>query len=655
MKHDSVLQRLRRSLSPGRLATLLTGALLASLAACSPGAASDGSWSTPAVIADEAARAAEKAPDFASPQVADPGLKVEGLPEAVTWYTSKPGVFGSSRAKTGGTFRTWTDEFPETFRTVGPNANGSFRSWLLNGVSLIEVNNDTKEWMPGLATHWAFGADGKTVYYKLNEKARWTDREPVTSADFLFMLDYMRSPHIQDPWYNEFYSTQIKEIKAWGDHVISVTSDAAASPDDLLYNTSVSPRPKHFYPDGITQDWVEKAQWEFEPTTGPYMMTDFKKGESVTFTKVKDWWGHQYDYNKYRYNVDTLVVSVITGGLDIAQKYFLDGQIDTFPLIIPQKWSESEEFQEYIDGYVDRLMAYYIPLEGISGMFLNVQKAPLDSKAVRQGLTYAINMQKMLDTALQGAYSRYHNIGLGHVFAGINFDDDSLRMPDFDPVKAGELFDQAGYATIGDDGIRRNAKGQRLAVEVLYSATHHTERLAVLREEAKKAGVDLELKLMQQGVFTAVLQKKFQIWWGGMSTSMYPDYWEHFHSKNATATQTNNFFGYGNPELDKLLDAFRASGDLKQKAEITRQVQRFVHDEALVIPNYYVPFNRGAAWKWWRFPAWLGQKYSASYDDPLGNGYFWYDAAIHQEVQQAMDEGQSYKGRTFVSDQYKAQ
>jgi microcin C transport system substrate-binding protein len=307
---------------------------------------------------------------------------------------------------------------------------------------------------------------------------------------------------------------------------------------------------------------------------------------------------------------------------------------------------------------VDRQYNYYVPLTGVTGMILNVRDPVFAERNVRRGLYYAINIQRMIDTALRGEYSRFHNIGLAHVFAGINFDDDSIRKPDFDPMKAGELFDAAGYSRFGPDGIRTNARGRRLSFELLYQTPNHTERLSVLKEEAKKAGQEIQLKLMQQGSFTAVREKKFQAWWGGMSTNLYDDYWEYFHSKNAADTQTNNFWGYADPDMDRLLDAFRAEGDLSRKAALDRQIQRKVDEEALVVPSFYVPFFRGAAWKWIRFPAWLSQKYHDDFYDPFSLttgyvGYFWVDADIRREVLEAQRANKAYAARLIKDETHR--
>jgi len=615
-------------------------------------------YTSPAVDADEKAMAAEKRPDFSSPMVEDKALSVPGLPEKLTWYTSRPGIFGSPRARHGGTFRDYLADFPDTFRTVGPNANGAYRSYFLTSPNTVDVNMETKQWMPALATDWAFGADGRSVYFKLNEKARWTDGQPITSADYTFMYDMMRSPNIQDPWSNDYFTTQVTDLKAYGDWVIRLTWQSPASHDDLLNDLAVQPRPRHFYPGGIPKDYVDRYQWVFEPTAGPYALDTFKKGLTLTFRKVKDWWGYVYDYNRYRFNVDTLEYRVITGGNDIVRNYFYGGAIDTFVTIIPQEWADSGNRDPVKKGWVDRQYTYYVPLTGVSGIVLNLHDPLFADVNVRRGLYYAINIQKMIDTVLRGEYRRYHNIGLGHVFGGQSFDDATIRKPDFDPVKAGALFDKAGYSHFGPDGVRVNAAGARLSFELLYQSPNHTERLSVLKEEARKAGVEIVLKLMQQESFTAVLEKKFQAWWGGMSTGLYDDYWQYFDSANADKPQTNNFWGYSNKEMDRLVEAFRAESDLARKAALSREIQRKVDEAALVIPNYYVPYYRGAAWKWVRFPKWLSQKYHDDFYDPFSGttgyvGYFWVDQDIQKEVTAAQKAGKAYAPRIFRDETFK--
>ena len=143
-----------------------------------------------------------------------------------------------------------------------------------------------------------------------------------------------------------------------------------------------------------------------------------------------------------------------------------------------------------------------------------------------------------------------------------------------------------------------------------------------------------------------------------MSTGLYDDYWQYFDSANADKPQTNNFWGYSSQDMDKLVEAFRAESDLAKKAALSREIQRKVDQEALVVPNYYVPYWRGAAWKWIRFPAWLSQKYHDDFYDPFSNtsgyvGYFWIDPDIKKEVTDAQKAGKAYAPRILRDETWK--
>ena len=290
-----------------------------------------------AIARDEAAMEAETAPDFSSPSYVDESLVVDSIPEEVTWYTSNPGVWGSSRAKPGGVFRTSITEFPQTFRTVGPNSNGSFRSVIGLSPGVVGENPDTKEWIPALATHWAAAADGQTVYYRLNKNARWTDGVPITSADYVFLIEMMRSENIQAPWYNDYYTNTIIDLKAYDDYTISVTANVPMNFDMLIAATSVAPRPKHHYNGVIPETFVDDYQWTFEPHSGAYYLDTFEKGEIIVLRKVKNWWGHEYDHNRHRFNFETIEYRVITGGQEVVENYFYNGELDCQSLIIPKK------------------------------------------------------------------------------------------------------------------------------------------------------------------------------------------------------------------------------------------------------------------------------------------------------------------------------
>ncbi|MCK5350320.1 MAG: ABC transporter substrate-binding protein, partial [Desulfobacula sp.] len=141
------------------------------------------------------------------------------LPGNIKWMTNESDpVFSSEKAVKGGILHSAVTSFPMTFRVVGPDSNGSFRSAILdNQLSLINIHPNTDHIIPELATHWAFGDDKKTMYFKLSKEARWSDGKPVTAWDYAYTLEFMRSEHIIAPWYNDYYTKEIEAVMVYDD------------------------------------------------------------------------------------------------------------------------------------------------------------------------------------------------------------------------------------------------------------------------------------------------------------------------------------------------------------------------------------------------------------------------------------------------------
>jgi len=207
------------------------------------------------------------------------------LPQDLKWLTndSDP-VFSAPEAQKGGIFHDAVLSFPLTFRVVGPDSNSSFRSAILgNHLGLTGIHPNTLNTVPELATHWAYGEDKKTMYFKLNSQARWSDGVPVTADDFAFTLEFMRSRHIVAPWYNDYYTKEIEKVVVFDDQTLAVVSTKAQP--DLHLKLGISPTPRHFYKT-LDKDFVKKYNWKIVTNTGAYQISDIKK-ESMLHSSGK--------------------------------------------------------------------------------------------------------------------------------------------------------------------------------------------------------------------------------------------------------------------------------------------------------------------------------------------------------------------------------
>ncbi len=548
------------------------------------------------------------------------------LPDNLVWETNDIApVFASEKALKGGIFRTMMSDFPPTFRMVGPNANTSFVGNLRsNDLSLIDIHPQTQDYLPALATHWAIADDNKTAYFKLNPKARWSDGKPVTADDYLFMLTFMRSKHIVAPWYNNYYRERIVDVSKYDDCTLSVTLGSAKPRDDVLLETSISPVPKHFHQ--LNDNWVKWANWKIAPTTGPYVIGDFRKGRYVDFVHVKDWWGADLRYYKNRFNVDKIRIKVIRN-TNVAWNLFLKGELDSFGVVLPEFWHERTLTREFANGWIRKIWFYNETPQPTYGLYINLADPLFADKRVRQAMAYALNVDKMNQTLLRGDYDRLPNFTTGYG----DYSNPRIHPKPFDLNKASALLDSAGWA-LTSDGIREK-DGKKLRFNVSYSSNMHTPRLALLKEEMKKAGIDMQLQLLTgASSYRHLMEKKHQVAWMAWGTSQRPQYREHFHSDNANKPQTNNITNTADPEMDQLIDAYRLATRKAERVRLAHAIQDKIAAIGAFIPTYMVPYTREAAWAYVRLPDDIAPKRASSLFDPMGLGTLWIDPAIKAKI-----------------------
>lgn len=572
-----------------------------------------------------------------------------GIPEDIIWLTnSEDPVFASPKAVKGGIFRDSILSFPMTFRMVGPDSNGSFAGVLRsNSFGLIGIHPNTLSIIPEIATHWAFGKDKKTMYFRLNKNARWSDGHPVTAGDFVYTLKFMRSKHIIAPWYNDYYTKEIDKVIIYDDHTLAVVGTKAEP--DLHLKLGLSPTPEHYYGE-LGKDFIKKYNWKIPPNTGPYQITDFKKGKYVKLKRKENWWAADMKYFKHRYNVDWVVFEVVRD-FNIQWEYFKKAKKDVFGLTIPKYWHAKSKIPEVEKGYIHKIWFYNDTQQSAQGMWLNQDKELFQDKNLRYAFAHAMNVEKVIEQVLRGDYFR-----LEHGFMGYGpYSNYNIKARRWDLDKVDHYMTASGWKR-GDDGIWAKDK-KRFSVEVTYHFDEHTPRLVVLKEEAKKAGVDLRLqKLDASATFKKVLEKKHDVAWMGWSTSLRPHYWEHFHSVNAHKPQTNNITNTDDPEMDKLIDAYRNSLEEGERIDLSLKIQSKIHEICPFVPTFMVPYVREAYWRWWRLPDVPGTRHTGSLFDPFSSstgGLFWYDKKLHEETEAAMKSGNTFDAITVVDETYK--
>jgi len=161
-----------------------------------------------------------------------------------------------------------------------------------------------------------------------------------------------------------------------------------------------------------------------------------------------------------------------------------------------------------------------------------------------------------------------------------------LNAYTYDKAKAEDLIKQAGY-TKGSDGFYAK-DGKPLAITIVTNQGNKTREtfLQVAVEQYKQIGVKITPKLED---FTALVPKltggspEVEAVIIGWQLSADPDPFTIWHSSNvASPTKAgNNFVGYNNPAVDKLIDQGRNGPDCTQAARqsVYQQMNKILNDD----------------------------------------------------------------------------
>jgi microcin C transport system substrate-binding protein len=600
----------------------------------------------------------------------------QDIPADLVWEDgSDLPEFASPEAKKGGTLHFWIDDFPRTLRTTGPDANGSFRTYILDDNAMLFARrhpNDTSigstgfHYYPGVAEAWAVDRANKQVYVKIDPKARWSDGVPITVDDVFFMFFFYQSKYIRQPWYNNWYTRSYTGVTRYDDLTFSIGMPEM-KPDVAAHVLEVDPIPAHFFKE-LGDDFPERYQWRFQPTTGAYVVRDedIKKGESIALTRNKDWWAKDKKFWRNRYNFDRIYLSVIRD-TPKAFEAFKKGDLDMFGLTLPDYWYDKLPNDDPLvqKGYIAKAVFYNQIPRPTYGLWMNESRPLLDNRDIRVGIQYATNWDMVIQQYFRGDYTRMRTTSDGYG----EFTEPTIQPRGYSIDKALDSFAKAGFTKRGPDGILVNDAGQRLSFTVTTGYDNLRDVLTILREQAAKAGLEFRIEVLDgTAAWKKVQEKQHDIQFSAFAVSqeMYPRYWETYHSVNAydkaflpdgspnpdrkPKTGTNNLQAIAIPELDKMIEAYRASGDAAEMKRLAFAMEKILYDDASFSPGFVMPFFRTGYWRYIRWPEGFNVKLAST-----ANEYWlaWIDPDLKKEVEEARKSGKTFPPMITVYDQYR--
>ena len=579
------------------------------------------------------------------------------LPDGIVWETNNDDpLIGSPDAIRGGTFHYMLDAYPLTFRLMGPNSNDAFAGWnraFTMAFPLVGQHPVTDNFIPLMATHWSVQEDQRTIYFRLDPDARFSDGESVTADDYVFTWRMFQSEHIVDPFYNSYAEQYWESVDKIDDYTLRIVG-TRPSWRPLPDYAGLWPTPSHAVV--LDEDWVSRTTNEYQVAVGPYVVSDVARGESVTFKRLDDWWGDGKRYFIGQYNFDEIHLRVIQR--ERALDYLRLGELDLILENTARTWNEEYAFEAVRNGWLRRARVFVENPSGVYGLHMNLEAPIFQNKDFRKAVQYLFNFERLNRNLMFDEYFRQISF-----FEGTEYANPNLEPYVFDPILAREYLERAGYRRPDDirrgglfkslwnvlrgviftrsdaDAILVNERGEKASFTVIYGQQGLGRHLTVMQQEYRRAGVDMRLQLLEPGAaFERGLERKYEMTLTGRTAGLYPAPRQYLHTEFQRETNNNNIWGFGTEEVDELIRIYEEDLDLGARLDAVHRIDDIVSEEAFYIPFWMAPYIRIVHWDYLRFPEFYLPRRTQSITDWM---VYWIDPERRARLEEAMASGEA--------------
>lgn len=396
------------------------------------------------------------------------------------------------------------------------------------------------------------------------------------------------------------------------------------SVEDLL-NTSVTREEaaiKEFADDFNSHPQGRPVGAEAKPIigSGPWVFDKWITGNYISFARNDNYWNSDSTYIKgYSEEgayLDKVIVKVITDAT--ARLTALKaGEIDFIPRMRAVQYFTQTNTPDFLEKF--QKVSYVVPAYSYIGW--NNDKPYFSDKRVRQAMTMLID---------RDSYNKYVAYGLGiptvgpFYIYGEQYNHDIERWP-YDPIRAVELIEEAGWIDHDGDGIRdKDGVPFNFTFSVSAGSTSSKYMALMLKEDLRKVGIIVNIRQLEWSVYVENLRdRQFDVvsllWIGGLESDPY----QIWHSDNI-GDRGSNYIGFRNAEADSLIETARFEMDKEKRNAMYFRLQEIFHEEQPYTfmfyqrdPGAYLKEFNGVKWipirpgyklySWWRNTSVLGE------------------------------------------------
>jgi microcin C transport system substrate-binding protein len=521
------------------------------------------------------------------------------------WKTNNMvSVCGIENAFKGGRFCFGINELPPSIRIYGKGTNYEINRIIgsLLFESLLIEDPVNLSLSPSLATHWKIDRDSVTFYFRINPEARWADGMPVTTDDVIATIKFISNPNLLSPAISDFINTFEQPIKI-SKYIFSIKSKE----NDwrkIYYLSSLFIMPEHILKNITANDYLNQYQYKYMIGSGPYLILDedIKKGESITLRRRVDYWAKDVYYNTGKYNFDEIKFTCIPDDNLLFEK-FKKGDVDYYGIrnnyILRTGFDIDFAKRNLI---VTKRVFNYEPL-GISGLILNMRREPFNDIRIRKSFYYLFDREKINNKLFDTLYTLYNSF-----FPNTEYANPSNPVIHFNLDSAISLLNSAGWYLNNKTGmLEKNGKTFEVQIPITKSDEKY---LTVYQEDLKKAGIKLNLKLVDEmTLMTLGGERNFDIipisWTGLLIENP-----ETFLGKKSSRQKySNNWSGIEDNRLDSLFIIYKHTYSRSEQISILKEIDKIAYSYFAFIDGFSRLYKTFAFQNKFSYPECLIGKY----------------------------------------------
>jgi len=528
---------------------------------------------------------------------------------AVPVFAQPPNIPREQTLITGGSW--W--EPPKKFNPLNyggsvSGTNGLIYEPLYLWIPIKPENERFQPWLAAALPNWISPTE---VEIKIRPEAKWWDGSPVTADDVRFTFYDVPRKVTSAAWAG--VRNYITDVVVVDSKTVRFKFDPQnVNYGDFLFQLySVPILPKKYYEPYVNQyvnELTDLGKWPViaenkDPTkllgSGMYKVL-YTGDDYFILERVDNWWGKdvfgKLPGPKY-------IKGVIVYSNQVAANMLGAGELDWSTFYIPGGPTMVQK------GYVVSFYSkspYYLSAN-VAFLFLNTAKKPFNDPNFRKALYYAIDINKIINSAYEGAVVASNPVGLLPYWQQY-LATDLLNQYGYkyDPQKAKQILDQAGYKDVNGDGWRETPDGKPLKVTIIvpYGWTDWMFAAISIADDLKAVGINAEAVFPDFGAYVEQIDKgTYDAAINNFGSFAAPTpYQLYYWAYNATpGIWTGNMGRYQNAKLQQLITQLgQIPPDQTDKMKsVLRDIQQILLDEMPALPLWLNGYWFLASQKYW--------------------------------------------------------